>query len=56
MPKAYIALGSNLSEPASQVNLAFQALDKLPKTKLIKKSSLYLTPPAECRHQLIPLI
>ena len=42
---AYIALGSNLAGdldcPASQVIRGFQSIDKLPKTKLIKTSSLY---------------
>ena len=50
MPKnqtncAFVALGSNLAgdldKPASQVIRAFQAIDKLPKTKLVKQSSLY---------------
>ena len=50
MPKnqtncAFVALGSNLAgnldRPASQVIRAFQAIDKLPKTKLVKQSSLY---------------
>ncbi len=45
MPKAFIALGSNLNEPASQVTHAFQAIEKLPKTKLIKQSSLYKSAP-----------
>jgi 2-amino-4-hydroxy-6-hydroxymethyldihydropteridine diphosphokinase len=45
MSKAFVALGSNLAGnldgPTSQVIRAFQAIDKLPKTKLIKTSSLY---------------
>jgi len=45
MSKAFVALGSNLAgnldSPTSQVIRAFQAIDKLPKTKLIKTSSLY---------------
>jgi 2-amino-4-hydroxy-6-hydroxymethyldihydropteridine diphosphokinase len=49
MSKAFVALGSNLNgdldSPASQVNSALQAIDKLPKTKLMKQSSLYLTKP-----------
>ena len=45
MPKAYVALGSNLNEPATQVKKAFSALDELPKTKVIKQSSLYKTAP-----------
>ena len=45
MQQAYIALGSNLAgnldSPASQVIRAFQSIEQLPKTKLIKTSSLY---------------
>ena len=45
MSKAFVALGSNLSGdldcPASQVIRGFQSIEKLPKTKLIKVSSLY---------------
>lgn len=42
---AFIALGSNLQDPVLQVNTAFDRLDKLPKTNVIKTSSLYLTEP-----------
>ena len=46
---AFIALGSNLSgdldSPANQVKRAFQAINKLPKTKLVKQSSLYQSVP-----------
>lgn len=46
---AYIALGSNLSGdldcPESQVIRGLQRICSLPKTKLIKQSSLYLTKP-----------
>lgn len=42
---AYIALGSNLQEPITQVNNAISALDKLPKTNVVKASSLYVTEP-----------
>ncbi|MFM9836401.1 MAG: 2-amino-4-hydroxy-6-hydroxymethyldihydropteridine diphosphokinase [Methylophilaceae bacterium] len=45
MHKAYIALGSNLSNPESQIIRALQSIDKLPKTQLINKSSLYQTAP-----------
>jgi len=45
MHKAFVAFGSNLNEPASQVTRAFQAIEKLPKTKLVKQSSLYKTAP-----------
>jgi 2-amino-4-hydroxy-6-hydroxymethyldihydropteridine diphosphokinase len=51
MSKAFVALGSNLSEPTSQVIRAFQAIDKLPKTKLIKTSSLYQSAPVGYANQ-----
>lgn len=47
--RAFVALGSNLSGeldcPASQVTRAFQSIEKLPKTKLIKTSGLYQSAP-----------
>jgi 2-amino-4-hydroxy-6-hydroxymethyldihydropteridine diphosphokinase len=45
MSKAFVALGSNLQDPVLQVKNSFVALEKLPKTKLIKASSLYITAP-----------
>ena len=49
MSKAFVAIGSNLNgdldSPASQVIRAFQRIERLPKTKLIKTSSLYKTAP-----------
>ncbi len=42
---AYIALGSNLQDPVLQVKNAFISLNQLPKTCLVKASSLYLTEP-----------
>lgn len=45
MHSAYIALGSNLCEPITQVTKAFSALEQLPSTKLIKQSSLYQSEP-----------
>lgn len=45
MYKAYVALGSNLSNPERQVKKAFSALKKLPKTNLVKQSSLYKSDP-----------
>ena len=42
---AYIALGSNLQDPITQVNNAFSRLDELPKTNVVKTSSLYVTEP-----------
>ena len=43
--RAFIALGSNLQDPETQVKHALLALEKLPKTKLVKASSLYKTSP-----------
>ncbi len=45
MHKAFVALGSNLDTPARQVTRALQAISQLPKTQLIKQSSLYKTAP-----------
>ena len=42
---AYIALGSNLQDPAAQVEAAFTALDALPDSTLRARSSLYRTTP-----------
>ena len=45
MSRVFVALGSNLAgnldTPASQVIRAFQAIEQLPETKLVKQSSLY---------------
>jgi 2-amino-4-hydroxy-6-hydroxymethyldihydropteridine diphosphokinase len=45
MGVAYIALGSNLKQPAMQIKQALIALQGLPKTKLLQHSSLYQTAP-----------
>ncbi|MDI1310032.1 MAG: 2-amino-4-hydroxy-6-hydroxymethyldihydropteridine diphosphokinase [Methylotenera sp.] len=45
MKQAFVALGSNLANPTSQVESAFSALEKLPNTRVLKKSSLYKTAP-----------
>ena len=42
---AFIALGSNLEQPVSQVLQAFEELDQLPDTTLISRSSLYRSAP-----------
>jgi len=39
--RAYVALGSNLDDPAAQVRAGAQALGKLPGTHLVRCSSLY---------------
>lgn len=43
--RAFIALGSNLQDPASQVTRAFDQIAALPNTQLIRCSSLYRTAP-----------
>jgi 2-amino-4-hydroxy-6-hydroxymethyldihydropteridine diphosphokinase len=42
---AYVGLGSNLDEPAAQVRRALAALEALPQTRLVTRSSLYRSPP-----------
>jgi len=42
---AYVALGSNLDDPRAQVGQAFEALDALPGTIGVLRSSLYRSPP-----------
>lgn len=46
--RAFVALGSNLQNPQRQVTQAFHALQQIPQTRLIKKSSLYITAPVDC--------
>ncbi|PUA27383.1 MAG: 2-amino-4-hydroxy-6-hydroxymethyldihydropteridine diphosphokinase [Cellvibrio sp. 79] len=41
MVVAYIGLGSNLEDPLDQVQRAFDELDSLASTRLLKRSSLY---------------
>jgi 2-amino-4-hydroxy-6-hydroxymethyldihydropteridine diphosphokinase len=42
---AYVGLGSNLQDPVRQVEAAFEELDRLPRTRVVKRSSLYRTAP-----------
>lgn len=42
---AYVALGANLGDPASAIRHAMQALNRLPLTRVIRRSSLYKTAP-----------
>jgi 2-amino-4-hydroxy-6-hydroxymethyldihydropteridine diphosphokinase len=42
---AYIALGSNLDNPAAQIEAAFDALAMLDGSRFVKRSSLYRTAP-----------
>lgn len=51
MHKAYIALGSNLQHPQQQVMQAFDELAGLPRTRVLKRSSLYRTVPLDANHQ-----
>jgi 2-amino-4-hydroxy-6-hydroxymethyldihydropteridine diphosphokinase len=43
--RAFIALGSNLADPAAQVRRAFEALAGLRESRLVARSSLYRTAP-----------
>jgi 2-amino-4-hydroxy-6-hydroxymethyldihydropteridine diphosphokinase len=42
---AYVGIGSNLDEPRRQVLEALTELDRMPHTRVVKKSSLYRTAP-----------
>ncbi|MCW8832278.1 MAG: 2-amino-4-hydroxy-6-hydroxymethyldihydropteridine diphosphokinase [Colwellia sp.] len=42
---AYIGLGSNLSEPITQVQNAIKAIEKIPHSQVTQVSSLYLSKP-----------
>ena len=45
MTVAYVGVGSNLEDPRTQVMTALDELDRLPDTRLVKKSSLYRSAP-----------
>ena len=45
MTRAYVALGSNLDDPRQHLLDAMEALANLPETAVLKRSSLYRTPP-----------
>ncbi len=45
MSVAYVALGSNLQRPQVQVTQALAALERLPQTRVTRRSSLYRTAP-----------
>lgn len=51
MAKVWIGLGSNLDTPSQQVLDAFVELSKLPKTKLVQKSSLWRSKPLGPQNQ-----
>src|SRR5688500_68070 len=42
---AFVALGSNLADPAAQIRSALRELARLPETSLVRTSSLYRNPP-----------
>jgi 2-amino-4-hydroxy-6-hydroxymethyldihydropteridine diphosphokinase len=42
---AYVGIGSNLEDPRAQVLEALEELDRLPHTRLVKRSSLYRSAP-----------
>jgi 2-amino-4-hydroxy-6-hydroxymethyldihydropteridine diphosphokinase len=43
--RAFIGLGANLGDPEAQVRLAVSQLRKLPRTRLLARSSLYRSAP-----------
>ncbi|HET7672870.1 MAG TPA: 2-amino-4-hydroxy-6-hydroxymethyldihydropteridine diphosphokinase [Burkholderiales bacterium] len=45
MTLVYIGIGSNLDDPRRQVLDAFDELDQLPHSRLVRRSSLYRTAP-----------
>ena len=45
MTIAYVGVGSNLADPVRQVEEALQQLDRLPHSRLVKRSSLYKSAP-----------
>jgi 2-amino-4-hydroxy-6-hydroxymethyldihydropteridine diphosphokinase len=45
MARAVIGLGANLGEPVAQLRAAIEAIARLPKTGVVKVSSLYRTAP-----------
>ena len=45
MTRAFVGLGGNLGEPRRQLLQAFEALDGLPRTKLVRRSSLFRSAP-----------
>jgi len=42
---AFVGLGSNLADPVAQVSRALVALGSLPKTRVVRSSSLYRSAP-----------
>jgi 2-amino-4-hydroxy-6-hydroxymethyldihydropteridine diphosphokinase len=42
---AFVGLGSNLADPVEQITHALAALDSLPQTRVLRRSSLYRSAP-----------
>jgi 2-amino-4-hydroxy-6-hydroxymethyldihydropteridine diphosphokinase len=42
---AFVGIGSNLQDPRRQVERAFEELDAMPHTRVVKRSSLYRSAP-----------
>lgn len=51
MIRVYIALGSNLAQPLQQVQAALEALEHLPRSRLVTCSSFYRTKPLGPQNQ-----
>src|SRR5437016_9449433 len=51
MSVAFVGIGSNLGEPVKQVEAALLELDRLPHTRVVKRSSLYRTSPVGYAYQ-----
>ena len=45
MPRAFIGLGANLGDPEKQICAAIAALNGVPGTRLVRRSSLYRSAP-----------
>ena len=48
---AYVGLGSNLSSPQKQVELAIETINNLPNCTVTKRSSIYVSDPVGYKHQ-----
>ena len=42
---AFVALGSNLDDPVAQIRRALASVAALPRTRVVRTSSLYRNPP-----------
>ncbi|MBS0432242.1 MAG: 2-amino-4-hydroxy-6-hydroxymethyldihydropteridine diphosphokinase [Proteobacteria bacterium] len=51
MTRAFVALGSNLDDPRAQVLRGFDALSRLPSSRLVARSRLYRSAPWGMREQ-----